>query len=1287
MTATSADTAPHAFLSYARSDGEEFATALRARLAAEQPHIALWQDRARMEGGVGWWRQITEALDHVEFMIMVLTPAALSSEVARKEWRYARQQGVRVCPVMGVPAHQLDTRDLPRWMGKTHFYDLEKEWPTFVGFLNSARRENRVPFMAPDMRTDFITRPREFEALLSALLDVDRTNPVVITTALHGAGGFGKTTLAVALCHHDDVITAFDDGILWATLGEAPKIQHELTKLYAALTGERPSFLDIDDAAIHLAERLDQKSCLIVIDDVWDPNHVLPFLRGGKQCSRLITTRRVDVVGESGAQRISVNEMTSEQSIALLLARLPFVPRDVAQVRALARRLGEWPLLLRLAASQLRDRIDRGDSFEGALSYVNLALQRRGPVAFDRTVASARTDAVGRTVRASLELLSPDDRRRCAELAIFPEGITVPLSAIRSLWQVDDFEVEEIVQRLDSAALVDFDLRVGAIRIHNVLQMYLQSELPSIPSTHARLVNEGWADHDALPDTYSWRWLSWHLARAGQHDRLRSLLGDYKWLKAKLRKTDVQALLLDFDVLDDRGDLRAVHDVLRLSSYALARDPEQLAAQLTGRLPIGQSQTVDTLVADAVSLAQRPWLRLRHTSLTHPGGNLHRILKGHTGSIEALAISDDGHTLISGAGDWSLRIWDTTGGQVVKTLTGHSGPILSVALTPDGRTAVSASEDRTIRVWDIEEGRIVKSFRQHMGPVRGVALSPDGQTVASISEDRTVRVWQLSTGAERRLFTGQSHQARAIAWMPDGKRLVFSPGDETIVVFDVADNRVVTTCRGHDSVVRAVAVSGDGRSILSGSADRTVRLFDALTGEPKTTFEGHSDQVDCVAITTDGRIGISGGQDCTIRSWNLETGAPLAVLDGHASFVRSLVTIRDDSWLISGSSDKTIRYWTVERRAAAVRNTTRAEPVTVLSIAANGMRAISGSRASALSVWDVAHGRVTGTLAGHENAARLRAPVTRMSGLVTATSLTEDGSVAVSASRDSTLRIWDTTSGQTLHRLTGHSDAVLKIAVSPSGWHAASLGRDRTVRVWDLVNGTPVRVLASEDNPKAVASQTADPLLLELGQYATLDITKSPINRDAELTISPNGQYVLVGDESGVLCWDVVTGRSVKERFDDFMVVAMTTGLPGSAILGSRTGWIKVWDFDTRATTHTFKAHDGRVLDLAVNTGQRRLVSAGRDDTINVWDLNAMALVGSLQGISSELDGVAVAPDAQVAYSIYGDTIAASDLIKLSHLGSVSLDHHITVIAVASNGTDVAAGDEAGIVHFLTLER
>ena len=93
-TITNANIAPRVFLSYARYDGEPFATELRHRLEAE--HIPLWQDRVGLEGGRDWWLQIVEALDRVEFMVMVMTPAALESPTVHKEWRTARQKGVCV---------------------------------------------------------------------------------------------------------------------------------------------------------------------------------------------------------------------------------------------------------------------------------------------------------------------------------------------------------------------------------------------------------------------------------------------------------------------------------------------------------------------------------------------------------------------------------------------------------------------------------------------------------------------------------------------------------------------------------------------------------------------------------------------------------------------------------------------------------------------------------------------------------------------------------------------------------------------------------------------------------------------------------------------------------------------------------------------------------------------------------------------------------------------------------------------------------------------------------------
>jgi hypothetical protein len=327
---------PRVFISYARADGEQFAADLRQRLQATS--IPLWQDRIGMEGGKDWWQQITEALDHVEFMVLVMTPAALHSPIVRKEWRYARQQAVCVYPVKAVP--NLDFASLPHWMRDAHFYDLEREWPKFLHDLNTRCEQVHVPFMVEDLPPDFVPRPQEFEELIGKLLDQKREEPVAITAALRGAGGYGKTTMARALCHDERIQQAFDDGILWVTLGESPgNLVGKVEDLIYTLSRERPGFSGIDAATARFSELLADRDILLVIDDAWNAAHLKPFLQGGKRCARLITTRNQGVL-PAGIQSIPVDAMRSAEAVQLLtkgLEALVFSAADRLRCRAGAR--------------------------------------------------------------------------------------------------------------------------------------------------------------------------------------------------------------------------------------------------------------------------------------------------------------------------------------------------------------------------------------------------------------------------------------------------------------------------------------------------------------------------------------------------------------------------------------------------------------------------------------------------------------------------------------------------------------------------------------------------------------------------------------------------------------------------------------------------------------------------------------------------------------------------------------------------------------------------------------
>src|SRR2546421_3267688 len=537
-TSTNPSLAPRVFLSYARSDGEQFAAQLRIRLEAE--HIPLWQDRVGMEGGRDWWQQITEALDKVEFMVLVMTPAAMQSETVRKEWRYARQQGVCVYPVKGAP--DLDFTSLPHWMRSAHFYDLAHEWPKLLNGLTTRCQQPRVPFMVEELPADYVARPREFEALIEKLLDQRREEPVAITAALRGAGGYGTTTMARALCHDERVQQAFDDGILWVTLGESPgNLVGKVEDLIHLLNQERPGFTGIDAAGARLAELLAERDILLVVDDVWDGMHLKPFLQGGKRCARLITTRNEEVLPANTQSQV-VDAMRPDEAVQLLSSGLQteaFTATDMQALSALVARLGEWALLLKLANGVLRDRMGRGEALANALVYLNKALERRGLTAFDAENAQARDAAVSATLRVSFDLLQREQYARYQEVAVFPKDVDIPLIALQKLWGatggLDDFDTEELCQTLyRHSLLLNFDLATRTIRLHDVIRGYLQKAVgAALPTLHGHLLNAYSFKRCAdLPEDepYLWDHLAGHLVAAGRLAELVVTVKDLRYL-------------------------------------------------------------------------------------------------------------------------------------------------------------------------------------------------------------------------------------------------------------------------------------------------------------------------------------------------------------------------------------------------------------------------------------------------------------------------------------------------------------------------------------------------------------------------------------------------------------------------------------------------------------------------------------------------------------------------------------------------------------------------------------
>jgi WD40 repeat protein len=169
---------------------------------------------------------------------------------------------------------------------------------------------------------------------------------------------------------------------------------------------------------------------------------------------------------------------------------------------------------------------------------------------------------------------------------------------------------------------------------------------------------------------------------------------------------------------------------------------------------------------------------------------------------------------------------DPFSGREPQTFEGSHGDLItSIAVSPDGHQVVTGSWDRTLRLWDIAKKRSVATFEGHTDRVYAVAFSPDGTRIVSASGDSTLRIWNVATQKTTRILKGHELWVTSVAFSPDGRFILSGGADKTVRVWKVGDDTPHAVLTGHRSYVNDVAFAPDGAHAVSGSSDGTVRIW------------------------------------------------------------------------------------------------------------------------------------------------------------------------------------------------------------------------------------------------------------------------------------------------------------------------------------------------------------------------------------------------------------------------------------------------------------------------------
>ena len=1107
-------------------------------------------------------------------------------------------------------------------------------WPTLL--RSSAARFVPAELDLPEW---VVERPREAGQAVSALLG-RRGKTVAITTGLHGAGGFGKTTLAQIVCADRRVRNRFPGGIFPITIGRdtrgAAAMAAKVNDVIKLVSGGEATFTDPELAGSRLGMLLDSgPQRLLLIDDVWETEQLAPFVTGGRQCARLVTTRVPGLLGPR-TQAVLVDQMSVEQARKLLMRDLS--PLDPAVAGGLLEVTGRWPLLLRLVNKILANAAGSGADVRAAAAQLLERLRMAGPAVVDDLlgedsqtlrvgVPAERARAVRATIGASTSLLSSEDALRFRELGVFAEDETIPFGLVARLWSVtagfDDLRVTRLCGRLSELALVSTPTgatKASGIVLHDVVRDFLRAELGPDALTHlngvlldatgADLPVSGSASGTEGPakimwwklrsdDRYMWEHLIEHLVDAGREEEAGTLAGDLRWVGARLLNFGPAGPAADLTLI---GTPAAAGLRMALSRAAHLLAPTEPAEAVVDVL---HSRVADTPGwAQQVTMLREAESRCRLANRwplpDMPHSALRRVLTGHDSPVDVLAIAPDSKWLATGDRAGTTRIWDADTGRIRATLTRERGQaVMAMAISPDSSWLVTGGTDGIARIWDTVTGQEQVALTGHHGRVTQAVIDQNGTLLATLDEGGVAgraRLWDTITWQPKLTLTGHRDQIASIAIASDGSWLATGGMNGEAQVWDVATGRLRAKLPGHRGRVSAVAIAPDG-NWLATSDTGSVRIWDATTGQSRASLYGElRGTVTALMISPDSTwlAAIDNGQP---RVWDTAGRAIGTQADSRSPSVRVLAATPDGSWLATGGKDGMVRLFdaaTITERASMAGHN---RAVTSIAVASNGHWIATGDEGGTVRIWDV-------TTSQH------RAPLPPRRLAPTVMLAAPDGDWLATIG-DTSVQIWDGRTGLprvVLPEAAGsvRSSRITKVVAAPDGSWLAARDEKRVIRIWDTASGQK-RATIMSIRYEAPESITA-------------------------VAVSPDSSWLATGDSRGfVRAWDASTGKNIGDfqARPTFANSARITGIsiaPDGSWLAARQlgNTMVIWDKGEREVRATIGGHSS---ENAVIAPDSQWLASDSRGVVRTYDASTGKLRTTLTSRKRTIRTVTIAPD------------------------------------------------------------
>ena len=273
-------------------------------------------------------------------------------------------------------------------------------------------------------------------------------------------------------------------------------------------------------------------------------------------------------------------------------------------------------------------------------------------------------------------------------------------------------------------------------------------------------------------------------------------------------------------------------------------------------------------------------------------------------------------------------------------------------------------------------------------------------------------------------------------------------------------------------------------------------------------------------------------------------------------------------------------------------------------------------------------------------------------GPVTEIAFSPDGTQIVSAGDDTTIKIWDSTTGELIRTLQGHTKPINALAISPGGTLIVSTSDDTKIKIWDATTGREIKTLN--------------------GQTKGINV----------LAFNPDGTKILSANDEGITFWDSQTGEEIKTvsctepAFSpDLSLVAIANSyldpklepLIDDDLRGPIRGSIKIWDVSSSKETKILKGYYGLVSCVSFSPDGKKIAARSEvipdpeienptpfGHTIKIWDVVTGNEIKTWDEPGYEVSNVAFSPDGKRVVSTSRDRIKIWDTESGEEMTTIS---------------------------------